>query len=152
VGIALLPRRRPDDAIEVVVGVALAPALGGMRPAFERFQGELERVPTADPALRSGRAAWRVAVADFARVPPGVDVCATLERWQRARFARAEAPFGLESGFLASLVGETSPKLTRAARRMQQLGVRSGTARRFTGETLLDGIGDDVDFSIDLGP
>jgi hypothetical protein len=113
-----------------------------MWPAFERFQAELERVPTGDPALRSGRAEWRATVAAFALFSPVIEVCGTLDRWRRSRFARAEAPFGLGRELLSD---GSSPKLTRAARRMQELGVARGTARRFTGETLLDGIGEDLD-------
>ena len=141
VTLILLPDKRQTQVALGAGAVALSPAIAAMRPAFQRFQAELERVPTADPALRSGRAAWRRMVASLAAFPAQVDLCATLERWRRARFAPSATPFGLDE-----LPGtfddeaESSPKLVRAARRMQQLGVAPGAARRFAGDTLLDGI------------
>jgi hypothetical protein len=142
-----LPEATQDRVAAGAAAVAIAPAIAALRPAFQRFQAELDRVPTADPALRGGRAAWRTSLAALARFPAQVDVCATLERWRRARFAPAATPFGLDElpGGVADDGAE--PKLRRAARRMQQLGVAPGTARRFAGETLLDGIFDDVEVS-----
>jgi hypothetical protein len=143
-----LPASSQDRVALGAGAVAIAPAVAAMRPAFERFQAELERVPTADAALRSGRAAWRSAIAGLALFPAQVDVCGTLERWRRAGFAASAAPFGLDELPGAFSEGEDAePKLMRAARRMQQLGIAPGTARRFTGDTLLDGIFDDVEIA-----
>ena len=147
VALILLPKSRQDRVALGTGAVALSPAIAAMRPAFQRFQAELERIPTADPALRSGRAAWRTMVASLAAFPAQVDVCTALERWRRTRFAPSATPFGLDE--LPGAFDEEaldSPKLVRAARRMQQLGVAPGTARRFTGATLLDGIFEDVEF------
>jgi hypothetical protein len=147
VALILLPAARQEPVAVGAGALALSPAIAAMRPAFQRFQAELERVPTADPALRSGRAEWRTIVASLAAFPAQVDVCATLERWRRARFALSATPFGLDEVPGAfDQEAESSPKLRRAARRMRQLGVAPGTARRFTGDTLLDGIFEDVEF------
>lgn len=145
VEIVLLPEGRRDEALVVAAALALAPAFAAVRPAFERFLGEIERVPTADPALRTGRADWRASIGALRRFPAEIDVCGTLERWRRANFARAATPLGLGEDLAGALPRTRSAKLARAARRMRQLGVSPGAARRFSGETLFRGIGDDLD-------
>jgi hypothetical protein len=144
-----LSERRLDAATLVAATVAMAPALAAVRPAFERFLAELDRVRTGDRALRGGRAEWRATVAAFRRFPPQVDVCATLDAWRQARFARSKAPVGLgDADFAGSLSdpgADPSRRLARAARRMRRLGVPAGAARRFAGTTLFDGIGEDID-------
>jgi hypothetical protein len=102
-------------------------------------------VPTGDTALRSGRAAWRSSVAHIATFPPDLDICGTLERWRRTGFSRAAAPFGLGGDRLGPYAASAATKLAAAERRMRELGVAPGPARRFGGETLLEGIGDDLD-------
>jgi hypothetical protein len=136
-----LPERREDEVSGIAGAIIAAPALATVQPAFQRFQDELERVPTADPSLRSGRAGWRAFVASLAGLPAIVDVCGALEAWHRSGFARGAIPAGVRA--LISLE-DPAPKLKRAARRMVQLGVASGTARRFTGDTLFNGFGDDI--------
>jgi hypothetical protein len=145
VALVALPLQRREEAFPIAAAVAIAPAFATMRPAFERFRDELERVPTADPVLRSGRAAWRSSVANIATFPPDLDICGTLERWRRAGFSRAAAPLGLGGERLGPYAASAAKKLVAAARRMRELGVSAGASRRFSGETLLEGIGDDLD-------
>jgi hypothetical protein len=153
VAMSRLSRRRLDETVLVVATVALAPGLAVVRPAFERFQAELDRVPTQDAALRSGRAEWRATTAAFRQIPAQLDVCATLDAWRRARFALSAAPLGLGdnefAGSFSDPRADLSPKLARAERRMRRLGVSESAARRFGGTTLFEGIGEDIDVPIE---
>ena len=145
VAVVALPLTRREEVFPIAAAVAIAPAFAAMRPAFERFRDELERVPTGDPALRSGRAAWRSSVGHIATFPLDLDICGTLERWRQTSFSPAAAPFGLGGDRLGPYAASAATKLGAAARRMRELGVAPGPSRRFSGETLLEGIGDDLD-------
>jgi hypothetical protein len=135
-------REHLDDLVGVLVdllaGAMLAPVAGELRT----FQAELDRVPTADPALRSGRAAWRSSVALYAQVRPlPADVCARLRAWRTAGYAAAGRPDLQPPGVRRILdgTGIVDVKLRLAAARMVALGTSEGQARRFAGDTLFDG-------------
>lgn len=129
---------------DALIGGVYAPVAG----ALETFQHELDRVPTADPALIAGREELRKAV-EFAlqvQAPPA-DVCARLAAWARSGYADAALPILQPKpihDFIANAPVTDSDSvaapLRRAAARMVQLGVTKGQARRFSGETLFDGI------------
>lgn len=130
---------------EVVLGAAFAPISG----AFGTFQTELNRVPTADPALAAGREAWRQSVVFISQVQPvPADVCDRIRAWVDSGYADAALPVLQPAPVHQLLVSApesddpdtAAPGLRRAARRMVELGVTKGQARRFAGETLFRGV------------
>jgi hypothetical protein len=138
--LAAAPARSRPQVLLMTVLLAALPTFDPLRAPLERYLAELERVPTADPLLRSGRAGWRSQVELIRRLPSIPDPCAALEAWQRAGFAPGAVPVdpaALDNPGLDA----ADAKLRRAARRMRELGVGAPAARRFTGDTLLDGIG-----------
>ena len=135
-------RTHVDDLVGVLVdllaGAMFAPVVDQLRT----FQDDLDRVPTADPALRSGRAAWRESVGLYLQVRPlPADLCAQLGRWRTAGYAAAARPDLQPTAVRRILDGSRTvdAKLHLAAARMVALGVSQGQARRFAGDTLFDG-------------
>jgi hypothetical protein len=127
------------------LGIRLQPVAA----AFGDFVRELDRVPTADPALVDGRNAWRYDAEFFAQLgPPPANACEQLRDWRLAGFPAdgipAAQPPAVHQAFLAlgdaALIGIDRPEPRRAARRLQALGVPAGQARRFTLERLFDGV------------
>jgi hypothetical protein len=140
------PQAVEDEVLSVTVLLVALPLIDGVRAPLQQMVVELERVPTADRALRSGRAAWRAQTRFFAGLPPVPDMCAALDAWRRAGYRPGAAP--LDLGALEDASVETvEPKLAAAAARMRQLGVPAGAARRFTGANVAEGVGDDVDIA-----
>jgi hypothetical protein len=138
--------RAAQETVVAMSGLLVAlPLLDGVRAPVQKLVAELERVPTADPSLRSGRAAWRAEAQFFARLPAVPDMCAALDAWRRARYGPRAAPIDL-AAFDDVGLETVERKLAAAAARMRELGVSAGAARRFTGDNLLDGIADDLDF------
>jgi hypothetical protein len=124
--------------VDLLAGAMFAPVSEPLRT----FQAELDRVPTTDPALRSGRAAWRESVGLYLQVRPlPSDLCAQLGRWRTAGYAAAARPALQPAGVRRILDGSgtVDAKLHLAAARMVALGVSQGQARRFAGDTLFDG-------------
>jgi hypothetical protein len=137
------PQNRRVDVVLVAALIVIAPVYDPIRAPLDRYLAELERVPTADPALRSGRAGWRSEIDLVRRLPSIVDPCAALQAWQRAGYAPSAAPVNpaaIGNPGLAAADG----KLGRAGRRMRELGVSAGAARRFTGATLFRGIAEEA--------
>jgi hypothetical protein len=137
-----VPERAEERVLAVAIVMVTLPVFNGLRAPLGQFVAELERVPTADPALRSGRASWRAVSQVFARLPVIPDFCGALEAWRRARFAPGAAPVSpslLETHALDTV----DRRLAAAAVRMRALGVAAGAARRFTGFNLLDGVIDE---------
>jgi hypothetical protein len=137
------PRSAQDRVLAMSIVLVALPLIDGIRAPVQQLVVELERVPTADDVLRSGRAAWRTQAQFFALVPPVPDMCTALDAWRRAGYGSRAAPIDLEA-FSGSGLETVQVKLRAAAARMRQLCVAAGAARRFTGDTLLDGIGDDI--------
>jgi hypothetical protein len=127
---------------DLLAGAMLAPAA----EPLQRFQAELDAVETADPLLRSGRAAWRASVGLYAQVRPlPADLCAQLGAWRRAGYAVSAKP-SLQPQAVRRILdgsGTVDAKLHLAAARMVALGVTDGQARRFAGDTLFDGFSPD---------
>jgi hypothetical protein len=135
-------RRHIDDLVGVLVDLLAGAMLAPVAPQLQAFQAELDRVQTADPALRSGRAAWRSSVALYGQVRPlPSDLCAQLRRWRSAGYAATARPDLQPPGVRRILDGggTVDAKLRLAAARMVQLGTSEGQARRFAGDTLFDG-------------
>ncbi len=136
------PDRVEDELADLVAAAYVDALIGPSVPAFERFVAELARVPVADPALRSGRAAWRRRAADLAALAPvPADLCAQIARWRKAGYARSARP-ALDTGPIERLAEADTRdrKLAAAARRLRELGVARGTAERFTGDAIFEGL------------
>jgi hypothetical protein len=131
-----------DDLVGVLVDLLAGTMLAPVAEPLATFQAELERIPTTDPALRSGRAAWRASVALYRQVRPlPPDLCEQLRRWRAAGYAAATRP-ELQPPVVRGILdgsGSVDAKLHLAAARMVALGVAEGQARRFAGDTLFNG-------------
>ena len=90
-------------------------------------------------ALRSGRAGWRSEIQFIRQLQSSPDPCGSLQAWQRKQFAPSASPVNLDAINDPGL-NAAEDKITLAARRMQQLGVSAGTAQRFTGDRIFQGV------------
>ncbi len=135
-------RRHVDDLVGVLVDLLAGAMFAPVADAMSTFQAEMEAVPTTDPALRSGRAAWRESIALYLQVRPlPADLCAQLGRWRSAGYAASSRP-DLQPAVVRRILdgsGTVDVKLHLAAARMVGLGVTDGQARRFAGDTLFNG-------------
>ena len=133
----------PGLAVFLVLGVVLAldlsPIYDPVRPALATFLAEIEQIPTADPALRRGRAGWRSEILFIRQLPSTEDPCGALEAWRRATFHLAASPVNLDALNDPGL-NAAEDKITGAARRMRALGVGESAARRFTGDGMFKGV------------
>jgi hypothetical protein len=142
------PKREADRFGLLFAAVILQPTFGPTKPVLQQIVDDLDAIPTRDPILRSGRAAWRSVVGLVSRFPTVDKPCEQIEAWANAGWrASARPDFDFE-GF-EKLLEEGDDKalerkLDRAARRLRQLGVSKGAAERFAGETLLEDIPDEV--------
>ena len=136
------PERAADRA-GLVVGLGLSTTFNDLLlPHLRQVVAELDAVPTRDRVLRSGRAAWREMVRLLGGIPRVEDPCGQLARWRDAGWAPEAAPpvpdYDIEA--LEKRGDRLERKLKRAARRLRRLGLSRAAARRFTGETLLEGM------------
>ncbi len=135
-------QRHLDDLVGVLVDLLAGAMFAPVAQELQTFQAQLDGIATADPVLRSGRAAWRASVGLYVRVRPlPADLCAQLTRWRRAGYAAAARP-QLQPPEVRRILegsGTVDAKLQLAAARMVTFGVTEGQARRFAGDTLFDG-------------
>jgi hypothetical protein len=135
-------RQHVDDLVGVLVDLLAGAMLAPAAEPLATYQAELDRIPIADPTLRSGRAAWRASVALYAQVRPlPADLCARLARWKREGYMATSRP-DLQPAAVRRILdgsGTVDAKLHAAAARMVALGVPEGQARRFAGDTLFAG-------------
>ena len=132
------------------------PMMRALQPALDRFAASLEAVQTRDPALRSGRSAWRQQAVSSGKVygPLPEDVCGQLRAWERGGARGVPLPgvdLDLGGGTIADGVltaeestsddedeGEdildTDGKAQRAAERLRELGQGPRRAARFSGD------------------
>jgi hypothetical protein len=131
-----------DDLVGVLVDLLAGAMFAPVADSMRAFQAQIEAVPTSDPALRSGRAAWRTSVELYLRVRPlPADLCARLARWRSAGYAASARP-DLQPAAVRRILdgsGTVDVKLHLAAARMVALGITPGQARRFAGDTLFSG-------------
>jgi hypothetical protein len=135
-----------DDLVGALVDILTGTLLAPVRAHLATYQAELDRIPTRDPALRSGRAAWRASMVLYRQVRPlPADLCSRLDGWRAAGYARAARPELQPPAVQAVLAGTRTidRKLDAAVRRLVELGATPGQARRFAGDTLFDGVVDD---------
>jgi hypothetical protein len=137
------PEGRELDVLLTDLLLAFAPGYDPIRPALDAFLAQLEQIPTNDPALKGGRAGWRTEIDIIRRLPSTPDPCAALQAWQRTGFAESKAPIPIDV-LINPAAQAAEGKIAVAARRMRQLGVSAGAARRFTGKGMFRGVA--VDF------
>ena len=145
------PEREIDRFATFLVIAVLQPTIQPSMPVLRQIVADLDAIPTRDPVLKSGRAAWREIVASFGLFPILDKPCEQLEAWAASGWKASARP-DFDFAAFEKLAGEDSfegadAKLERAARRMRQLGVSKGDAERFTGETLFDDVEDVTDAS-----
>lgn len=149
-----LPRGAQIGIVATLVELELGASFAPVKDAYAQFITELDRVPTADPALIDGRNVWRTQVEFYEQLGPvPTDLCEQLRRWRLAGYPADAIPAAQPEAVHRALVAwvthavsshekpsEGRPEPRRAAKRMRQLGVSAAQAKRFTGETLLDGV------------
>lgn len=136
------PKREIDNATTILVLAASQPLVEVGTPLLRQMVRDLEAIPTNDPALRSGRAGWREAVALVARYPRLDRPCEALERWSRAGWrpsARPDVSFRELQRFVTSRAAPEA-KLHLGARRLRQLGISAFSSKRFIGETIFEDV------------
>ena len=150
----VLERHKPPPAGELehfvvyLVIAATGPMIQTGKPVLDQIVADLEAIPTRDPILRSGRAAWRDTVRALDAFPAVERPCEQLERWARSGWRKSSRPAldfeALKGEIEDDRSAENDRKLARAARRLRQLGVSAGDASRFTGDSLFDDIPDEI--------
>jgi hypothetical protein len=148
-------RHLPEDQADALVSDFLAPLLleiefDPLKRSFAAFTAKLDAIPMRDAALRSGRAGWRDLAAALGRFsPPPTDACAQLDAWRKACYPAASRPKIDDPAFTQLLTGDDldriDARLTRAAKRLQELGVSERVIGWWTLDTLLDDIEPDDD-------
>ena len=143
------PEREADRFVLFLVAASVQPLFQPSLPVLDQIVAELGAIPTRDPILKSGRAAWREVVVSFRAFPTVEKPCEQLEAWADAGWKASARPKFDFAGFERQLdeVDDENieGKFERAARRMRQLGVSKGDAERFTGETLFEDVEDELD-------
>jgi hypothetical protein len=139
-----LLRQIPDDRARQAHILAGMPPEGRVARLVEQplleFSRRLHGVQTADPALRSGRTAWRRLRRAFLKMAPFADlnVCVELRRYAASGFRRTPAMRRASralDAYARAITGDFGPRLDRAIERLQELGVPRAEARAFDGET-----------------
>jgi hypothetical protein len=143
------PPARAKPQIDVLeVSIILGPVFPHTQPVLERFVADLEAIPTNDPALRSGRAAWRESVRREAAIPIVERPCELYAAWAATGYAPEAAPVLPVAEYEAAMRGldeleaRSARKKDRAARRLRRLGVREPSARRFAGAGMFRALDD----------
>ena len=134
-----VPRRASARAYEYVGLAFIQPLIDVFRGFAVAFVVELETIPTRDPGLRAGRAAWRETLAAVGRLPRVEQPCDELVRWARTGFRPSAAP-PLSTASLFRELATAEAKIERAASRLRRLGIPARAARRFTAEGAFDNL------------
>ena len=119
-----------------------APLVLNGRPVFDQLLDDLRRIPTRDPALRSGREGWRLFVELLFGEPVLPGACEQLAAWEATGYARDRAPAFRVADFKRPdaedrrLGEESQARLERAGVRMFRLGVSEADALRFMAHEL----------------
>ena len=71
-----LPKRAEPGVAALLLELELGASFAPVKGAYEQFMTELDRVPTADPALIAGRDVWRSSVEAISQTGPvPADLC-----------------------------------------------------------------------------
>jgi hypothetical protein len=131
-----IPARRQDDLRALLLVQEFRHGADVLRDALARFRNEIAAANTQDPALISGRAAYRRLAKAYMALPAGGDVCDDLAAWRRTVYDRAtirRAQAEYRTVFAASGRG-FQRKIAAAADRMRALGISEQDASRFEGD------------------
>ena len=85
-----IPLRRQDALRAFAMRDEFRKSGDALEPALAAFRTEIANVQTRDPALISGRAAWRRLAKAYMALPPRGDVCADLAAWRRDGLSAAD--------------------------------------------------------------
>ena len=119
-----------------------APLVQIARPVFDKLLDDLRRIPTRDPALRSGREGWRLFVELLFGEPVLPGACQQLAAWAATGYARDRAPVFRVAAYKRPdaedrrLEEQSQAKLEVAGVRMFRLGVSEADALRFMAHEL----------------
>jgi hypothetical protein len=143
------PKRETDRFSSYFAAVLFQPLFGPAQPVLQQIVADLYAIPTNDAILRSGRSAWRQVVEVLGKYPQTDQPCVQLEAWARSGWKASGRPDFDFAAFDRLIEESDDPslerKFERAARRLRQLGVSKGDAKRFTGETIFEAIEQDVE-------
>ena len=133
-GCPRIARKHRKGALTLTIQARTLEFARDVKPALRAFRSELANVATADPALISGRAAWRSTGRSVEAAPDPGDLCAELAAWRRAGYPRSVVRKA-ERDF--ARLGETegasvSRKQDAAVARMVELGVPREEAGLFS--------------------
>lgn len=85
-GCPRIAKKRREGAFILALYTRTLEFARDIKPALRTFRSDLANVPTADPALISGRAAWRSTGRSVEAAPEPGDLCAELAAWRRAGY------------------------------------------------------------------
>jgi hypothetical protein len=148
----------PDAQTEDLFDDFLVPALFQMlvhplQNGMHKLVADIDALQLEDPVLRSGRAGWRVLATQFGAVgAPPTDLCARLDAWRKAGYPAASRPAIEDPGITVLLRDDSGEqriqrKLNRSGERLRELGVSKRVVGWWTGDTLLDDIDIDREFT-----
>ena len=125
--------RRLTAANDLVLRQVLRQESKRLEPVLGPFRSELAAPATRDPALLSGRAAWRRFAKAYMALPRPVDLCAELGAWRRGGYDPAVARRARTDYRRIRAVSGAGfqRKIAAAADRMRALGITEADARRF---------------------
>jgi hypothetical protein len=140
---ARVPKRHRTQVAELKSMFHVAHTIAGFTravvPTLLRASNELHAVETSDPALRSGRTAWRRlrrAYEGFAALPAGKP-CAEVRAFVDNGFRHTATTRRTERAFHAMMAwdtGDIDRRMKRAVDRLVELGIPAAEADAFDGE------------------
>jgi len=133
-------QRAPERRVEAVFALFGTQVIGDyartVDPSIVRALAQMHAIPTAEPALRGGRTAWRRihrVYSGFAALP-AADVCREARAFVRSGFRRTPAMRRAQRALhVADHTGGIDRRLARAVTRLEQLGVPAADANVFDG-------------------
>ena len=134
------PDRLAVEMFKLSFGATIQPYADLIIESSRQIVAGLDAVPTRDPVLRSGRAAWRAALRLNESHPRVDDACADLARWRDAGWGDEAMPPYLHDEDDADSGPTIERKMHAASRRLRMLGISPRVAGFFTGDGLLDGV------------
>lgn len=128
-----VPKQRRDEVVYFRTRNTFRAIAALIRDDLGRLRTDLADVQTRDPALLSGRAAYRQGARLFMALPEPGSLCAELRAWVRAGTPRSASRKALDEvvPVLQAFGREYDRKLEAAADRMIELGVPAEQAEGF---------------------
>jgi hypothetical protein len=139
-GLARRLRKAPASRMTELDEIRIVQSVGdfsrALEPAFAPALSGMHAIPTADPALRGGRTAWRRIRRVYASMAavPAADICAEARTLVRNGFHRTPAMRRAHRAvYMADHTGGIGRRLERAVKRLEELGVPAADANLFDG-------------------